>query len=100
MTFVFIFIAIGAGVFLTMILLEYLKAFSALKPKADLASLEIRDCETKIEGETVELNAIKAEIEELQKEVADLEIKVTEIGKFLKEHKEGERRRNPTKFKL
>ena len=100
MAYVYVFIAVGAAVFFIMIVLDYLNVFSALKPKADLARQEIRECEMQIEGEKAVINTIKQEVEELQQEIVELEKQLAEIGKIVEGHRKRESRRKPTKFKL
>jgi len=100
MTWVFVFISVGAAGFLILIIIDYLNASSWLKPKAEIARQEILECEMQIESEQTVTDATKQEVEGLQQEIGDLEKKLTEIGKKVKEYREHERRRNPTKIKL
>ena len=100
MAWVYISIAIGAAGFLIWIVVDYLNASSSLKPKADLARQEIRECESRIESEQAATDATKQEVEALQKEIADLEKELNEVGKKVEEYRQRERRRKPTKFKL
>ena len=48
---VFLLIALGAAGFLIFLVMEYLKVSSSLKPRADLAKAEIRECDDRIESE-------------------------------------------------
>ena len=100
MTWVFVFIAVGAAGFLILIIIEYLNASSSLKPKAKIARQEILECEMQIESGQAVTDATKQEVKGLQQEVGDLEKKLTEIAKKVKEYRERERRHKPTKFKL
>ncbi|MEW6752447.1 MAG: hypothetical protein AB1505_15895 [Candidatus Latescibacterota bacterium] len=100
MTWVFISIAVGAGGFLVWIIVDYLNAAAGLKPKADLAHQEIRDCELRIEAEQQATETTKQEVEALQREIAELEKELVEMGKKVEEYRQRERRRKPTKFKL
>ena len=100
MAWVYILIAAGSAGFLIWIIIEYLNASSSLKPKADLARQEIRECEMRIESELSATSATKQEVEGLQKEIGDLEKELVEIGKKVEEYRQRERRRKPTKFKL
>ena len=100
MAWVYISIAVGAAGFLIWIIIDYLNASSGLKPKADMARQEIRECEMRIESEQAATDATKQEVEGLQKEIGDLEKELTEIGKKVEEYRQRERRRKPTKFKL
>jgi septal ring factor EnvC (AmiA/AmiB activator) len=100
MAWVYISIAIGAAGFLIWIIVDYLNASSGLKPKAELARQEIRECEMRIESEQTATDATKQEVEALQKEIAELEKELNEIGKKVEEYRQRERRRKPTKFKL
>jgi septal ring factor EnvC (AmiA/AmiB activator) len=100
MVWVYISIAVGAAGFLIWIIIDYLNASSGLKPKADMARQEIRECEMRIESEQAATDATKQEVEGLQKEIGDLEKELTEIGKKVEEYRQREHRRKPTKFKL
>ena len=100
MAIVYICIAIGAGIFLVWIIIDYLNSATGLKPKADMARQEIRECEMRIESEQAETNATKQEFEGLKQEIGDLEKELTVIGKKVEEYRQRERRRKPTKFKL
>jgi septal ring factor EnvC (AmiA/AmiB activator) len=100
MTWVFMFIAAGAGVFLVKIIIDYMNASSGLKPKAEMARQEIRECEMRIESEQAAANTIKHEVEGLQKEIAELEKELGEMQKKVEQVRSRERRRKPTKFKL
>jgi len=100
MALVYISIAIGAAGFLVWIIIDYLKVSSGLRPKAELAKQEIRQCEMSIESEQGTTDSIKQEVEDLQKEIVDLEKELKEIGKKVEEYRQRERRRKPTKFKL
>ena len=72
MTWVYLTISIGAAGFLVWIIIDYLNASSGLKPKADVARQEIRECEARIEAEQNATNATKDGVEGLQKEIAEL----------------------------
>ncbi|MFH1566453.1 MAG: hypothetical protein ABIL09_00520 [Gemmatimonadota bacterium] len=100
MAWVFICIAVGAAAFLVFIILDYLKVSAGLKPKAQLAKAEIRECEAKIEAEQGATNETKDQVTGLQKEIEDLEKELVELGKKVEEYREREKRRKPTKFKL
>lgn len=100
MTWVYLTISIGAAGFLIWIIIDYLNASSGLKPKADLARQEIRECEMRIENEQSTTNSTKEGVEVLQKEIGDLEKELVELGKKVEEHRQKEKRRKPTKFKL
>ena len=100
MGWVYISIAVGAAAFLVWIIIDFLKASAGLKPKADRARLEIRECEIRIESEQMEAEAMKYEVEELQKEIGELEKESTEVGKKVEEYRQRESRRKPTKFKV
>lgn len=100
MAWVFIVIAAGAAAFLVFIVIDYLKVSAGLKPKADLAKAEIRDCEAKIEAEQNATKDTKEQVGSLQKEIEDLEKELTELQKKVEEYREREKRRKPTKFKL
>ena len=69
MSWVYISIAVGAAGFLSWIIIDFLNASARLKPKADMAREEIRECEMRIESEQMEAEAMKLEVEELQKEI-------------------------------
>lgn len=100
MAWVYISIAIGAAGFLVWIIVDYLNASAGLRPKADLARNEIRDCESRIESEQVGTEATRLEVEGLQREIAELERELVEVGRKVEEYRQRERRRKPTKFKL
>lgn len=100
MAWVFLFIAAGAVGFLVLILLEYLKTASSLKPKADLAKKEIQEYEARIQGEQTTTLSAQGTIESLQKEIDGLEKELKDLEKQAQEGRERERRRKPTKFKL
>jgi septal ring factor EnvC (AmiA/AmiB activator) len=100
MAWVYIVIAIGAAGFLIWIVIDYLNVSSGLKPKADLARQEIRECEMRIEGEQAATSSTKEEVESLQKEIGELEKELNEVAKKVEEYQQRERRRKPTKFKL
>ena len=100
MAWVYISIAIGAAGFLVWIIVDYLNASSSLRPKADLARQEIRECELRIESEQTATDSTKQEVETLQKEIVALEKELGEVGKKVEEYRQRERRRKPTKFKL
>ena len=100
MTWVYLTISIGAAGFLIWIIIDYLNASSGLKPKADLAKQEIRECEARIEGEQSATNSTKEGVETLQKEIGELEKEMGELAKRVEEFRQKEKRRKPTKFKL
>ena len=100
MAWVFICIAVGAAGFLAFIVIDYLNVSAGLKPKADLAKTEIRDCEAKIDAEQNATKDTKEEVVVLQKEIAELEMELVEQQKKVDEYRENEKRRKPTKFKL
>ena len=100
MAWVFISIAVGAGGFLVFIVIDYLKVSAGLKPKADLAKAEIRECENKIESEQGATNETKESVEELQKEIEVLEKELGELGKKVEDYREREKRRKPTRFQV
>jgi chromosome segregation ATPase len=100
MAWVFIVIAVGACGFLVLIIVDYLKVSSGLKPKADLARNEIDQCELRIETEKSATEGAKQAVADLQKEIEGLEKELNFLGKTLDEYKDKERRRKPTKFKL
>ena len=100
MAWVFISIAGGAAAFLAFIIIDYLKVSSGLRPKADMAKAEIRECESRIEGEQSATTETKESVASLQKEIEELEKELGELGKKVNEYKEREKRRKPTKFKL
>ena len=100
MTWVYIFIAFGALAFLIYIVIEYLNAASGLRPKADAARQEIRECETRIETEQAATGQTKEEVDGLQKEIGELEKEAGELAKQVEEYQQKERRRKPTRFQL
>ena len=100
MAWVFISIAVGAGGFPVFIVIDYLKVSAGLKPKADLAKAEIRECESKIEAEQGATNETKESVEELQKEIEVLEKELGELGKKVEDYREREKRRKPTRFQV
>ena len=100
MAWVFISIAVGAGAFLVFIVIDYLKVSAGLKPKADLAKAEIRECENKIEAEQSATSETKESVEELQKEIEVLEKELGELGKKVEDYREREKRRKPTRFQV
>ena len=100
MTWVYLTISIGAAGFLVWIIIDYLNASSGLKPKADLARQEIKECEARIEAEQNATNATKDGVEGLQKEIAELEKEMGELTKKVEEFRQKEKRRKLTKFKL
>ena len=100
MAWVYIAIAVGAAGFLVWIIIDYLNTSSGLKPKAELARQEIRECEMRIESEKAATELTKQEVEGLQKEIAELEKELGDLGKKVEEYRQRERRRKPTKFKL
>ena len=100
MAWVFISIAVGAAGFLVFIIVDYLKVSAGLKPKADLAKAEIRECENKIEAEQGATNDTKEAVGALQKEIEELEKELGELTKKVDEYREKEKRRKPTRFQL
>ena len=100
MAIVYICIAIGAGMFLVWIIIDYLNAATALKPRVDVARQEISECEMRIESEQADTEATKMELGDLKQEIGDLEKELTEISRKGEEHRQRESRRKPTKFKL
>jgi peptidoglycan hydrolase CwlO-like protein len=100
MAWVFVCIAAGAAGFLVFIVIDYLKVSAGLKPKADLAKAEIRECEAKIEAEQSATKDTKEQVASLQKEIEELEKELVELQKKVDEYREREKRRKPTKFKL
>ena len=100
MAWVFICIGVGAAAFLVFIVIDYLKVAAGLKPKADLAKAEIRECEAKIQAEQNATKDTKDQVGSLQKEIEELEKKLGELQKKVDEYREREKRRKPTKFKL
>ena len=100
MVWVFLSIAVGAAVFLVLIVIDYLKASAGLKPKADLAKAEIRECENRIEAEQGATNDSKEAVNELQKEIKELEKELGELGKNVEDFREREKRRKPTRFQV
>ena len=97
---VFLVIALGAAGFLVFLVLDYLKLSSGLKPKADMAKAEIRNCEDRIESEQEGTRKGKEEVISLQKDIEELEKELAGLDKQLGEYKDREKRRKPTKFKL
>ena len=100
MAWVFISIAVGAAGFLVFIVIDYLKVSAGLKPKANMAKAEVRDCENKIESEQGAANATKEAVSSLQKEIRALEKELGELTKKVEEYREREKRRKPTRFQL
>ncbi len=100
MAWVYIAISVGAAGFLVWIIIDYLNASSGLKPRAELARQEIRECEMRIESEQSAANSTKQEVENLQKEIAEMEKELVEVQKKVEQFRARERRRKPTKFKL
>jgi len=100
MAWVYITISLGAAGFLIWIIVDYLNVASALKPKADLARQEIRQCEMRIETEETGAKSTKEAVEALQKEIGEIEKEVAEVGKKVEEYRQREKRRKPTKFKV
>ena len=97
---VFICIAAGAAGFLFLIVIDYRKVSAGLKPKADLAKVEIRDCETKIQAEQNATEETKEQVGSLQKELEELEKELEELKPKVDEYREREKRRKPTRYKL
>ncbi|MFP6642898.1 MAG: hypothetical protein VCF24_04955 [Candidatus Latescibacterota bacterium] len=100
MAWVFICIAAGAAGFLVFIVIDYRKVTAGLKHKPDLAKVEIRECEAKIDAEQNATKDTKEQVAALQKEIEDLEKELTELQEKVDEYREREKRRKPTKFKL
>jgi septal ring factor EnvC (AmiA/AmiB activator) len=100
MAWVFIIIAVGASCFLVLIIVDYLKVSLTLKPKADLARNEIRQCEMRIEAEKKATETTKKSVDTLSKEIEEMQKELVGLEKDLEEFQERERRRKPTKFKL
>ena len=100
MTWVYISIAIGAAGFLVRVIVEFLNASSRLKPRAELIQQEIRECEFRIEVEQSAIETNKHEVAALQKEISELEKELSAAGTELENHRQRERRRKPTKFRL
>jgi uncharacterized coiled-coil DUF342 family protein len=100
MAWVFICIAVGAAGFLVFIVIDYLKVSAGLKPKADMAKAEIRDCEAKIDAEQNAAKDTKEQVAVLTKEIEESEKELVELTKKVDEYREKEKRRKPTKFKL
>lgn len=100
MAWVFISIAVGAAGFLVFIVIDYLKVSAGLKPKANMAKAEIRECESKIESEQGVTNDTKEAVSALQKEIEELEKELVELTKKVEEYREREKRRKPTRFQL
>ena len=98
MAWVFISIAVGAAGFLVFIIIDYLKVSAGLKPKANMAKAEIRECENKIEAEQGATNDTKEAVGALQKEIEELEKELGELTKKVEEYREREKRRKPTRF--
>ena len=100
MAWVFICIAIGAVGFLVFLVIDFLKVTAGLKPKADLAKAEIRDCETKIQSEKNATTDTKNQVGSLKKEIEELSKELGELQNKVNEYREREKRRRPTTFKL
>ncbi len=100
MAWVYIAIAVGAAGFLVWIIIDYLNASAGLKPKADLARQEIRECEKRIENEQTATDSTKQEVESLQAEIVVLEKDLGEVQKKVEQFSSREKRRKPTKFKV
>lgn len=100
MAWVYIAISVGAAGFLVWIIIDYLNASSGLKPRAELARQEIRECEMRIESEQSAASSTKQDVENLQKEIAEMEKELGEVQKKVEQFRARERRRKPTKFKL
>ena len=100
MVWVYIAIATGLAGFLVWIIIDYLNVSSGLKPEAQLARQEIRECEMRIESERVATSDTKQEVETLQQEISDLERELGNMQKKVKKVRARARRRKPTKFKL
>ena len=63
MAWIYITIAIGLVGLLVWIIIDYLNVSSGLKPKAQIARQEIRECEMRIKSEQVATSETKQEIE-------------------------------------
>ena len=100
MAWFYIAIVTGLAGIIVWIITDYLKVFSGLKPEAQLAQQEIRECQMLIEGEQIATSNTKQEVETLQKEIADLEKELGDMQKKVEKVRTRERRRKPTKFKL
>ena len=100
MVWIYISISIGLAGLLVWIIIDYLNVSSGLKPKAQLARQEIRECEMRIKSEQVATNEAKQEIKILQQDISDLERELGNMQKRVKSVRASERRRKPTKFKL
>tara|TARA_B100001115_G_C15415678_1_gene194779 strand:- start:13 stop:321 length:309 start_codon:yes stop_codon:yes gene_type:complete len=100
MAWIYIAISIGLAGFLVWIIVDYLNVFSGLKPKAQLARQEIRECEMRIKSELVATSETKQEVDTLQQEISDLEKELDNMQKKVKKVRAREQRRKPTKFKL
>ena len=100
MAWVYVTVALGAAGFLVWIIVDFLNSSSSLKPQADQAHQEIRQCEMMIETEELAGETTKEEVEGLQKEIKEMEKELIETGKKVEEYRQRERRRNPTKFKV
>lgn len=100
MAWFYIAIVTGLAGVLVWIIADYFKVFSGLKPEAQLAQKEIRECQMLIEDEQVATSNTKQEVENLQKEISDLEKELGDMQKKVEKVRARERRRKPTKFKL
>ena len=100
MEWFYIAIVTGLAGGLVWIIIDYLKVFSGLKPEAQLAQQEIRECQMLIESEQVAASDTEQEVETLQKEISDLEKELGDMQKKVEKVRARERRRRPTKFKL
>ena len=100
MAWFYIAIVTGLTGVLVWIIIDYLKVFSGLKPEAQFAQQEIRECQMLIESEQVVSSDTKQEVETLQKEISDLEKELGDMQKKVEKVRARERRRRPTKFKL
>lgn len=100
MAWVFLFISAGAIGFIVLILLEFLKTSTTMRPRAEMARKEIKEYETRIAGEQSGASSAQGSTEALQEEIKKLEKELKELEKKETEFRERERRRKPTKFKL
>ena len=100
MTWVFLCITLGATGFLIFIIIDYLRVAGSLRPKVELVQREIQVGELRIENERKAIQATKEASEVLQKEIDELEKELHALAVKVEEYQQRERRRNPTKFRL
>tara|TARA_Y100000588_G_scaffold389288_1_gene491645 strand:+ start:261 stop:569 length:309 start_codon:yes stop_codon:yes gene_type:complete len=100
MTWVYICIAIGSTGFLFYVVIEYLKASSALKPQAEYARQQIREVEVQTEMEGASVESTKAEMADLEKEVKSLAENLKKIEQESAKLKSRESRRRPTSHQV